>query len=488
MSEKSKLSIVPVVLAGGIGSRLWPVSRTKKPKQFCSFFENANITLFDETLLRMRSLKESPFFNVKNYFVMTGEKYGNLILSSHEIQSIKNTVKIFLEPSSRNTLASMTLASLYADEDDILIMLPSDHNFDERAFQCALLDAVRTCGENDAICLIGIVASNPETGYGYIQVREPKSSQSQVREVLSFHEKPNFEMATQFLMDGSFFWNSGIVVVRAGSWREYLQLLRPDVLSIAKAVVSSSIERTGGQIGFDEKLFSQFPKESVDYAVLEKVVGLNLPMYMVPCYGHWSDLGTWKMVYSHSKKDFDGNVLIGDVKARDCKDSYFYSKDRLMVGLGLNNVSIISTPDAILALPTSDSEGIKRIVEELHSENREEVNEFRQDVKPWGEAVTFYSAQNECKVKRLVINPGQSISLQRHKNREEHWIVVSGSGRIVRNDEMFCVKKGDYIYIPKGSIHRIVADKDVVVLIEIQMGAELSEDDIERLDDIYNRN
>lgn len=479
------ISIVPVILAGGVGSRLWPLSRTKKPKQFCSIAGKSDFTLFEETLERIGKLEEK--IHVDKCYVVTGEKYGNFVLSSRNIKKFEGRMKVFLEPSSRNTAASMTLASLYAEEDDILVMLPSDHDFDEKNFHHALIEAVRVCERHDAICLIGIVAERPETGYGYIQAKEADDV-FKVRRVLSFNEKPDFDKARAFVENGNYFWNSGIVVVKTKVWRNYLKTLCPDILFASQEVADHFIESGKVLIRMNEELFLKIPKQSVDYAVLEKAVEYDLPMFVVPCYGQWSDLGTWKMVYSHSGKDCNGNVLVGDIKIEECKDSYFFSKDRLMVGLGLNNITAISTPDAVLIFPTSESENVRLVVEDLSDADRSEVSEFTHDVKPWGEATTFFATQEECKIKRLVIKPGQAISLQRHKYREEHWIVVSGTGRVVRDKDILSVKRGDYIYISQGCVHRVIADQDApVVLVEVQMGSELSEDDIERFEDIYNR-
>ena len=484
MKANDIVSIVPVVLAGGEGSRLWPMSRVKKPKQFCSIAGEGSATLFDKTLDRLEEI--GRLSKVKKYYVVTGEKYKNQILSSKAAEKIRNNLEIVLEPSSRNTAASMTLVAMLAEDDDVLVMLPSDHDFDEKMFVSSLLEAVVTCDQNDAICLIGISATRPETGYGYIQVRGTENARSY--KVLSFHEKPSFDVAKQYLENGNYFWNAGIVVVKAKKWREFLALIRPDILQAVLNVVGRR-KKHENQLIFEYELFNRIPKESVDYAVLEKAVKYGLPMFVIPYYGRWSDLGTWKMVYSYLPKDCSGNVLVGDVLLKDCKDSYFYSTDRLLVGLGLNNVSVISTHDAILVLPTSESEQVKAVVAELTKKERPEVAESRYDVKPWGEAMTYYADDGECKLKRLVINPGQSISLQRHKFREEHWIVVSGKGMIVRGQENFWVQKGDYIYIPKGSIHRVVAgENEAIIIVEVQMGAKLSEDDIERLEDIYNRN
>lgn len=478
------VSIVPVVLAGGEGSRLWPVSRTKKPKQFCSIVGEGDGTLFDKTLGRLGEI--GKISQIRECFVVTGEKYENQILSSKSAEKLKNNLKIVLEPSSRNTAASMTLVSMLVEDDDVLVMLPSDHDFDEKVFLNSLLEAVATCTQRDAICLVGISATRPETGYGYIQVQETESAKSY--EVLSFHEKPSFDVAKQFLESGDYFWNSGIVVVKAKKWRECLELLRPDIFQAVQITVDRRKD-CGNRVTFDRDLFDRIPKESVDYAVLEKAVVNSLPMFMIPYYGRWSDLGTWKMVYSYAPKDCEGNVLVGDVLLKDCKDSYFFSEDRLLVGLGLNNISVISTSDAILVLPTSESEQVKTVVSELAKNKRMETAESRYDIKPWGEAMTYYANDNECKIKRLVIHPGQSISLQRHKFREEHWVVVAGKGTIIRNQEKFLVQKGDYIHIPEKSIHRVVADdNEAIVIVEVQMGSKLLEDDIERLEDVYNRN
>jgi mannose-1-phosphate guanylyltransferase / mannose-6-phosphate isomerase len=482
-------SVTPVVLCGGSGTRLWPLSRAGFPKQFLTLHGQAS--LFQNTIARLLALKLDGV-DLEPCLVVTHEDHRFLALEQLREMKLSEAVLI-LEPAARNTAAALTLAALQATEagaDTILVMSPSDHYIaDANAYTQSLQQAIRVAATG-AIAALGIEPDHPETGYGYIQCA-PVAGACVAKPVIRFVEKPSLELAKEYLASGDFFWNGGIFVLKASVWLHALQHFRADILlSCQKSWVARTQEVLLSGLGFvrpDATAFALVPPESIDYAVMEKCSESSISLEMVPLNASWSDLGAWEAVWNVGSKDTKGNVCHGDVLLSESSDNLVYSSSRLVSVVGANDLVIIETPDAVLIANKANSQSVKNIVTLLNKTDRTEQDAHRKVHRPWG----WYDSidKGECfKVKRICVKPGASLSLQKHQYRAEHWIVVKGQARVTCGTKIQNLDSNQSTYIPLGEVHRLEnIGKDDLEIIEVQTGKYLGEDDILRLQDSYGR-
>ncbi|TAL55381.1 mannose-1-phosphate guanylyltransferase/mannose-6-phosphate isomerase [Pandoraea sp.] len=476
--------VIPVVLGGGIGTRLWPLSRAGLPKQFLVF--SGTNSLFQQAIQRVNVINAEDI-TVGQTIVVANEEHRFLVLEQlRELSSV--SANILLEPVGRNTAPALTLAALQASsegDDPILVVTPADQYVaDPAAFSAALQRAVRVAASG-AIATLGVDPDRPETGYGYIRcIGEPgKSGEYAVAE---FVEKPDIETARTYVASGDYAWNSGIFVLKASVWLNALQQFRADIWDAAsKAWTGRTLDTPFSRP--DRHTFESIPPDSIDYAVIEKCPGSSFAIAMVPLSADWSDLGAWDAVWQVGRKDQDGNVLQGDTLAVNTQDSVIYASTRLVATIGVSNLVVVETADAILVAEKSQSQQIKKIVDTLKSEKRNEHTLHRKVHRPWG----WYDSIDEggrFKVKRIQVKPEASLSLQMHHHRAEHWVVVSGTAEVTKGDKTLILKENQSIYIPLGEVHRLAnPGKIPLELIEVQSGSYLGEDDIVRFDDNYGR-
>lgn len=479
------IHVHPVIMAGGSGTRLWPLSRAQYPKQFLVL--QGNRSLFQQAAQRFVRLAAEGTL-VEPPCVVGNEEHRFLVLD--QLRELKlPPATVLLEPTGRNTAPAMMLAALHAMEgghDPVLVVTAADHTVvDEPAFTRALQQAVR-CAATGALVTLGIAPDRPETGFGYI-LSAPGAGRGDELKVARFVEKPNLATAERYLADGGYYWNSGIFVVKASVWIKALQQFRPD---IASATVAAWTTRTtdASFIRPGKAEFAAIPSESIDYAVMEKCP--DSPDYdirMVPLAAGWSDLGAWDAVWDVSVKDAAGNASVGDALVRDSRNTLVHATSRLVGVVGLSDVIVIETPDAVLVADRSRSQEVKQIVAQLQTSERTEHTLHRQVHRPWGWYDSIDSGPR-FQVKRIMVKPGASLSLQKHHHRAEHWIVVSGTAEVTNGDQVVLLTENQSTYIPVGQTHRLTNPGKVPLeLIEVQSGSYLGEDDIVRFEDTYGR-
>jgi mannose-1-phosphate guanylyltransferase/mannose-6-phosphate isomerase len=493
------IKVLPVILCGGSGTRLWPLSRAGFPKQFLALSGNDQKTsLFQEAVARLNQLG-SPLISLGNTLIVTNEDHRFLVLEQlREMKGINAT--LLLEPVGRNTAPALTLAALYASQsnidkesDPILVITPADQTIqNSAAFTTALqqcVSVVATDVSKKTITILGIKPTAPETGYGYIKRSDSKGSFAEYT-VEQFSEKPNLETAIGYLEDGSYCWNSGMFILRASTWLSALKEFCPAILDATKQAWAHNTEDLADGSSFvrpDKALFSSIMSDSIDYAVIEKCPGSKYQVKMVELSAGWNDLGAWDAVWQVGNKDAQGNVTSGDVILSDAKNALIKASSRLVSVVGLDNVVVIETADAVLVADRSKSQNVKHIVNQLETQNREEKNLHRKVARPWG----WYDSVDEgerFKVKRIQVKPGASLSLQMHRHRAEHWIVVKGTAEITNGDQVTLLTENQSTYIPQGQMHRLAnLGKTPLEIIEVQSGSYLGEDDIMRFEDVYGR-
>ncbi|RQP26854.1 mannose-1-phosphate guanylyltransferase/mannose-6-phosphate isomerase [Albitalea terrae] len=470
-------------MAGGSGTRLWPLSRAQYPKQFLVL--QGNRSLFQQAVTRLQGLATADI-EVSAPQVVGNEDHRFLVVDQLRELGLEKS-SVLLEPMGRNTAPAMTIAALHSAEsgaDPVLIVTPADQTVtDEPAFKAALQDAVRTAATG-AIVILGVTPDRPETGFGYIRSGKGEGS---VLSVAQFVEKPKLETAERYLAEGGYYWNSGIFVVRASVWLKALDLFRPDIAGATRtAWAAKSTDATFIRPGKAE--FQAIPSESIDYAVMEKCPGgKDFDIRMVPLNAGWSDLGAWDAVWQVSAKDGDGNAAVGDTFVRDSHGTLVHATSRLVGVVGLDNVVVVETPDAVLVTERSRSQEVKHIVGHLSGSGRTEQNLHRQVHRPWGWYDSI-DAGARFQVKRIMVKPGASLSLQKHHHRAEHWIVVSGTAEVTNGDQVILLTENQSTYIPLGTVHRLANPGKVPLeIIEVQSGSYLGEDDIVRYEDTYGR-
>lgn len=481
------IDLVPVILCGGSGTRLWPLSRAGMPKQFLCL--TGDESLFQQAARRLVGLS-APDIKVGAPLVVAGESHRFLVTEQLREAGIEPGA-ILLEPLGRNTAPALALAALAAQEggrDPVLAVTPADQTVaDQHAFSCAMQSAIREA-EQGAIVILGIAPDRPETGYGYIQAEALGADK--VFAVKQFVEKPDLDTAQSYLNQGGYFWNAGMFVLKASVWLAALEHFRPDILQAARAawavrktdrMAASDFIRPGGAE------FQAIPAESVDYAVMERCPGSAFPIRMVPLSAGWSDLGAWDAVWQVMAKDENGNAHHGDVLTTDSRNTLVHANSRLVTLVGVEDLIVVETPDAVLVADRCRSQDVKHIVGQLTAQGRVEHTLHRKVHRPWG----WYDSIDEggrFKVKRIQVKPGASLSLQMHHHRAEHWIVVKGTAEITNGEKTILLTENQSTYIPLGEVHRL-ANPGVIPLeiIEVQSGSYLGEDDIVRFEDNYGR-
>ena len=476
--------LLPVILCGGAGTRLWPVSREAVPKPFMRMADGQS--LLQKAFLRAASLPGvSDVLVVTNreYYFQTRDEFKDLGDGSRAI-----TPHFLLEPFGRNTAAAIALAAhdIKAREGDdaIMLVLPADHMVaDLRAFGAAVAEAQSLARQNRLVTF-GIKPTVPETGYGYIDCGAPINA-SAGREVSRFVEKPSLEKAQEYLAKGSYLWNSGMFCFGAGQFLAVAGKVAPDLAAaVAKTWVATEKAASGDEMReIDAQTFQTVPNISVDYAVMERASNVAV----VPCEFGWSDIGSWAAVSELVPADKDGNRVVGEAILIDSANVYVQSDGRLVAGIGLDDMVVVDTPDAVLVAPRARSQDVRLVVEQLKQRNHSAYR-FHQTVhRPWG-TYTVLQEGSRFKIKRIEVKPGASLSLQMHHHRSEHWIVVSGTAKVVNGEEEFLVRTNESTYIPAGHKHRL-SNPGVLnlVMIEVQSGDYLGEDDIVRFEDKYGR-
>ena len=481
---KVSLPVQPVVMAGGSGTRLWPLSRAGYPKQFLVLTAD-NRSLYQQAVMRLAGLAGQDV-EVAAPLTVGNEEHRFMVLDQLREIGI-GPGQLLLEPAGRNTAPAMTLAALAAcegDRDPILVVTPADHVIpDQPAFARAVRTAVVRAAQG-AVVVLGITPDRPETGYGYIRGGE-RDDDGGCR-VEQFVEKPDAATAQRYLDSGQYAWNSGMFVVRASVWLAALQRFRPDILEVTKAAWQA---RTTDQhfVRPDKAIFATVPAESIDYAVMERCPGSDIDTAMVPLSAGWNDLGAWDAVWQVASKDAHGNAVLGDALLVDTRDSLVHATSRLVSLVGVDDLMVIETPDAVLVADRERSQDVKKIVAMLDSQGRGEKSLHRKVHRPWGWYDSI-DAGPRFQVKRIMVKPGASLSLQMHHHRAEHWVVVSGTAEITNGDHVIVLSENQSTYIPLGQKHRLAnPGKLPLELIEVQSGSYLGEDDIVRFVDDYGR-
>ena len=463
----------PVVLAGGTGSRLWPKSRAALPKQFLSLTSNS--TMLQDTVTRLNGTNAEPPVFICN------DAHRFLVAEQLRKKNIEHD-GILLEPVGRNTAPAIALAALHATKtgnDPVLLVLAADHLIkDQEAFHSAIVKAEALANEGKLVTF-GIVPDKPHTGYGYIKAGKVLNVGF---EVADFVEKPQPETAKQYVESGDFFWNSGMFMFKASRYIEELGKYNPEMLEVCRR----AIETEAPDLDFirvDSEIFSTCPDDSIDYAVMEKTDSAA----MVPLDAGWSDVGSWTSLWETADKDEDGNVCVGDTILEKTRNSYVNAEQRLVSVIGLEDVIVVETKDAVMVAHKDDAQSIKNVVNKLKAEKRPEFEFHREVFRPWG---SYDSIDNGARfqVKRITVKPGEKLSVQMHHHRAEHWIVVSGSANVTIDDNTKLVTENESVYIPIGAVHALEnPGKIPLELIEVQSGAYLGEDDIIRFSDRYGR-
>ena len=466
--------IIPIILAGGSGTRLWPLSRKIHPKQFISLLNETS--LFQDTLTRLPKEALDPI-------VICNEDHRFLVAEqAREINVTLNS--IILEPIGRNTAPAIALAAIKVlndFENPILIVLAADHKIENKS---AFHDAIKIAhklAENNKLVTFGIIPQSAETGYGYIEIE--KKDKAEYFDIKSFVEKPNKKNAINFLNSGNYLWNSGMFMFNASIYLSELNKFEPEILTSCKKSLSNEFKDLEF-IRIDKKEFCKSPNQSIDYAVMEKTNKAKV----VPLDAGWSDVGSWDALMDSKIKDSLGNVVEGDVTLDQVKNSYLYSTNRLVAASNIADLIVIDTQDALLVTTRDNSISIKNIVKKLKKNKRTEIENHRKVYKPWGYYDSIDTGYN-FQVKRILVNPGAKLSLQKHLHRAEHWVVVSGVAKITCGKKIYNLEKNQSTYIPKGEIHRLENIENYPLeIIEVQTGNYLGEDDIIRLKDDYQRN
>ena len=511
------LSVLPVLMAGGSGTRLWPLSRAQYPKQFLVL--HGNRSLFQDAAARLAAI-QAPDFAVGAPCVVGNEEHRFLILEQLRETGLSGA-SLLLEPAARNTAPAMTLAALQAraaGDDPVLVVTPADQTVTApAAFGAALVEAVRAAA-GGAVVLLGITPDRPETGFGYIRA-DPTGESAPVRLVERFVEKPNAATAERYLREGGYFWNSGMFVVRASAWLEALERFRPDIAG-ATRLAWQGRTTDASFIRPDADAFAKVPSESIDYAVMEPAAkacfesraaastsatdpgaarpgdarpgdapagATGLELRMLPLDAGWSDLGAWDAVWQVGAKDADGNCAVGDALVRGSRDTLVHATSRLVSVVGLADVVVVETPDAVLVTHRDRCQEVKQVVTELGQAGRTEHTVHRLVHRPWGWYDSI-DAGPRFQVKRIMVKPGASLSLQKHHHRAEHWIVVKGTAEVTNGEQVTLLGENQSTFIPLGQVHRLANPGKVPLeIIEVQSGSYLGEDDIVRYEDSYGR-
>jgi mannose-1-phosphate guanylyltransferase/mannose-6-phosphate isomerase len=473
----------PVILSGGAGTRLWPLSREQYPKQLLSF--QGELSLLQETVQRLEGLA-ARVGEIAHPIVVCNEEHRFLV--AEQLRHIGSPASaILLEPVGRNTAPALTVAALASrqqHEDALLLVLPADHVIAEPAvFQQAVATAA-ALAEQGRLVTFGIVPDRPETGFGYIRKGQAIGATGAAA-IDAFVEKPDEATARDYLA-GQYLWNSGMFVLRASVWLAQIERLQPAMAQACR----QAFEQAKRDLDFcrlDKGAFAACPNDSIDYAVMEKIGGDAALTAVVPLDAGWSDLGAWSALWEVGEQDAEGNVKRGDIMTHGCRNNLFRAEHRLVAGVGLEDMLVVETADAVLVAHKDHAQDVKKVVDQLKAQQRPERLVHREVFRPWG-SYEGVVAGERFQVKRIVVKPGAQLSLQMHHHRAEHWIVVKGTAKVTRGDEVFLLSENQSTYIPIGEKHRLENPGQLPLeIIEVQSGAYLGEDDIVRFEDKYGR-
>ena len=485
------MQLLPVILSGGAGTRLWPLSREAYPKQFLPLAGDES--LLQRTVLRLddKDAESGGGMDLLPPLVVCNEAHRFLVAEQFR-QLGRETTGIVLEPVGRNTAPALALAALEAlskGSDPVLVVMPADHLVkDEQIFRKVVAQGA-LLAEQGKVVTFGIVPTGPETGYGYIRKGEILSPGESACFLDAFVEKPDMETAKRYIDGGDYLWNSGIFVMKASVWMEVLERFRGDIAQSCREALEKGVSE-GDFLHVDKTLFLSCPKDSIDYAVMEKLSNAdegNTLAVVLPLDAGWSDVGAWSSIWEVSGKDESGNASEGDVFTHGSRDNLVIAKHRMVAAVGVNNLVVVETPDAVLVLDKSRSQDVKAVTQYLKDAKRAEHTDHRKVNRPWGSFEPIDEG-DRFQVKRLTVKPGAAISLQMHHHRAEHWIVVRGTAKVTRDDETLMLTENQSAYIPLGATHRLEnPGRMPLEIIEVQSGSYLGEDDIVRFEDIYNR-
>lgn len=479
MSE-SPPPLVPVILSGGSGTRLWPMSRQLYPKQFIPLL--GSHSLFQETVQRTQAIQ-----GIGPLIVVCNQEHR--FMAAEQLSALDvNDATLMLEPTGRNTAPAIAVAALQAraaSGDAVLLVLPADHLIrDGEAFRAAVAEGYRAALQ-DWLVTFGIVPDRAETGYGYIRQGEPlvlEGHEGPALRIESFVEKPDRETAEGYLRDGRYLWNSGMFLFKAVRYLDELKAHVPQIVACAE----QAFGRRSQDLGFvrlGREAFERSPSESIDCAVMERTARAAV----IPLQAGWSDVGSWHSLWEAEPHDGSDNIQVGDVIAEDTRGCYLHANHRLLGTVGLDDMVVVETADAVLVAPRTRSQEVRRIVDRLKAEQRQEAVTHRKVYRPWG-AYERIDRAERFQVNRITVEPGHSLSLQLHHHRAEHWIVVKGTARVSRGEEVFMLSENESTFIPIGVPHRLGnPGKIPLEIIEVQSGSDLDEDDIVRLEDAYGR-
>lgn len=470
--------LIPVILSGGSGTRLWPISRESHPKPFMKLPDGQS--LLQKTFARAAALdgvNEILTITNRDYYFKSRDEYR---LAKRDFPVVEDT--FLLEPFGRNTAAAIALGALKVAEDHgaeaIMLVMPADHLIDDREAFTAAVNQAMELAERGSLVTFGVVPSAPETGFGYIE--------ADGHIVRRFVEKPSFETAREYVESGRYLWNSGIFCFRAGAVLEQLEILSPAIYEQVKKCWTATRNKISGDaamIEIEPGSFAAIPENSIDYAVMEK----SSAVAVIPVSFAWSDVGSWNAICDLAVPDEAGNCVVGESVLVDVDSCFIQSEGRIVAAIGLRNQLIIDTPDALLVADRDRAQDVKKVVQQLKLMNHDSHKLHRTVVRPWGTYTVLEEGQN-FKIKRIVVKPGASLSLQMHYHRSEHWVVVSGMASIINNDKEMFVRTNESTYIPAGHKHRLEnPGLTELVMIEVQSGEYLGEDDIVRFDDVYGR-
>jgi len=468
--------MIPVVLSGGSGSRLWPLSRGVYPKQLLPIVDQ-EVTMLQQTLQRVEGMR-----NLASPIVVCGEEHRFMV--GEQCQQLGLDATIMLEPEARNTAPAIALAAwaAMAQQDDVLMVMPADHVIADVALFQRVAQAAIDLAEKDQLVTLGVVPQSPETGYGYIKA-DKDAEPRDFYDVLEFKEKPSLELAQCYLDSGDYYWNSGIFVFKASSYLSELKALQPDIYhATQKAAAGAALDLDFIRIDNDE--FLQSPAISIDYAVMEKTTKAKV----IPLDVGWNDVGSWSALWAMFDKDAQGNVVKGDVLLHETNNSHVYADSKMVAVIGADDLIVVEMNDVVMVVHRDSAQSVKCVVDRLKKQGRTQVDTHRKVYRPWG----WYDCIDDdpgFQVKRIQVKPGAQLSVQRHQYRAEHWVVISGVAEVLKGDDVIRLIENESINISIGEIHSLKnpSQEQALEIIEIQTGSYLGEDDIERLDDLYGR-
>ena len=483
------MNILPVILAGGGGTRLWPLSRSYYPKQFLAV--SGEETLLQGTVTRLAIDEiEAKDLALSAPMIVCNEEHRFLV-GEQARQAGQSLSTIVLEPTGRNTAPALTAAALIALQsgaDPLLLMMPADHLIQDKiAFNLAVAKGAKIAAEGNLVTF-GIVPTAAETGYGYIQLGELFGQDKPTSHTIAaFKEKPDAETAEAYLASGDYRWNAGIFLMKASVWMNAIKRYQPNMAEAVEAAVKNG-QADGDFFRLDKESFENSPSDSIDYAVMERIVADDPTQgAVVSLDAGWSDVGSWSSIWEVADKDPQGNVTRGDVRIEDSHNNVIIGEHRLVTALGCEDLVIVETPDAVMVAKKDRAQDVKKLVDWLGEQDRGERLFHRRVYRPWG-SYEGVDAGDRFQVKRIIVNPGASLSLQMHHHRAEHWIVVNGTATVTCGDQEFLLSENQSTYIPIGATHRLENPGSIPLeLIEVQSGSYLGEDDIVRFEDKYNR-